>query len=131
MDKRFVTNTGAIMKRELSGYFRSPVAYVFICIFLLLSGFFTFMVSRFYESEQADLRGFFEWHPWLFSNLREVAPKVGSKACFEVPGDLQAIVAEGLARGEIAFPEPTAHVVVPGREGEETKAVEQETERAA
>ena len=56
----------AITKRELAGYFNSPVAYVFIVIFLMLLGFFTFYISRFFESGQADLRGFFEWHPWVF-----------------------------------------------------------------
>ncbi|UCF86354.1 MAG: ABC transporter permease, partial [Desulfobacteraceae bacterium] len=54
------------MKRELAGYFGSPVAYVFIVIFLLLCGFFTFSMSQFYELGQADLRAFFEWHPWIF-----------------------------------------------------------------
>ncbi len=59
-------NIKAIFKRELSGYFGSPVAYVFIVIFLLLAGFFTFNISQFFEMGQADLRGFFEWHPWIF-----------------------------------------------------------------
>jgi ABC-2 type transport system permease protein len=62
----FMSNTKAIVKRELSGYFGSPVAYVFIVIFLLLSGFFTFSVSHFYEEGQADLRAFFQWLPWIF-----------------------------------------------------------------
>jgi len=62
----FMSNTKAIIKRELSGYFGSPVAYVFIVIFLLLSGFFTFSVSHFYEQGQADLRAFFQWLPWIF-----------------------------------------------------------------
>lgn len=62
----FKTVTTAIIKRELAGYFGSPVAYVFIIIFLMLNGFFTFSVSRFYEAGQADLRGFFQWHPWIF-----------------------------------------------------------------
>jgi len=56
----------AIAKREWGSYFNSPVAYVFIVIFLALAGFFTFAVSRFYEAGQADLRGFFFWHPWLY-----------------------------------------------------------------
>jgi ABC-2 type transport system permease protein len=43
----FLRNTRAIIKRELVGYFESPVAYVFIVIFLILIGFFTFSVSRF------------------------------------------------------------------------------------
>ncbi len=62
-------NISAIAKRELSGYFGSPVAYVFIVIFLLLLGFFTFYVSGFFEVGQADLRGFFQWHPWVFMFL--------------------------------------------------------------
>ncbi|RLC07858.1 MAG: ABC transporter permease [Deltaproteobacteria bacterium] len=53
----------------MSGYFGSPVAYVFIVIFLLLIGFFTFYISRFFEVGQADLRNFFEWHPWIFMFL--------------------------------------------------------------
>jgi ABC-2 type transport system permease protein len=63
---RFLKNVMAVIKRELGGYFGSPVAYVFIVIFLLLCGFFTFSVSHFYELGQADLRAFFEWHPWIF-----------------------------------------------------------------
>lgn len=66
MDKRFVPNVRAIMARELWSYFGSPIAYVFIVIFLLLCGFFTFNISKFYEAGQADLRPFFEWHPWIF-----------------------------------------------------------------
>jgi ABC-2 type transport system permease protein len=62
----FTSVTTAIIKRELGGYFGSPVAYVFIIIFLMLNGFFTFSVSRFYEAGQADLRAFFQWHPWIF-----------------------------------------------------------------
>ena len=59
-------NTIAIMKRELAGYFATPVAYVFIVIFLLLAGFFTFQLGNLYEREQADLQPFFGWHPWLY-----------------------------------------------------------------
>jgi len=67
--KNTVNNIRAIFKREISGYFGSPLAYVFIVIFLLLLGFFTFYVSNFFEAGQADLRGFFEWHPWIFMFL--------------------------------------------------------------
>lgn len=67
--KTSVNNILAIFKREISGYFGSPVAYVFIVIFLLLIGFFTFYISRFFEVGQADLRNFFEWHPWIFMFL--------------------------------------------------------------
>src|SRR5215469_4896709 len=55
-----------IAKRELSAYFSSPVAYVFIVIFLLLAGFFTFMVGHFFDRGVADLLPFFLWHPWLY-----------------------------------------------------------------
>jgi ABC-2 type transport system permease protein len=61
-----IRNTKAIIKRELASYFESPVAYVFMVVFLVLIGFLTFFVSRFYENGQADLRGFFFWHPWMF-----------------------------------------------------------------
>ncbi len=65
-----------IAKRELSGYFSSPVAFVFIVIFLLLSGFFTFMVAGFFERGQASLEAFFTWHPWLYLFL---VPAVGMR----------------------------------------------------
>src|SRR3981189_99184 len=55
-----------IAKRELSGYFASPVAYVVIVIFLLMVGFFTFMAGGFFERGEASLTSFFLWHPWLY-----------------------------------------------------------------
>jgi ABC-2 type transport system permease protein len=55
-----------LFKRELSSYFATPVAYVFIVIFLLLSGSFTFYLGGFYERGQADLEPFFQYHPWLY-----------------------------------------------------------------
>ncbi len=61
-----IRNITAITKRELVSYFESPVAYVFMVVFLMLIGFLTFFVSRFYEAGQADLRAFFFWHPWMF-----------------------------------------------------------------
>ena len=66
-----------IGKREWNSYFNSPVAYIFIIFFLILMGFFTFAVSRFYESNQAELsRSFFIWHPWLYLVL---VPAVGMR----------------------------------------------------
>lgn len=56
----------AIMKRELYGYFTTPVAYVFIVVFLFLTGIFTFYLGAFYERGQADLEPFFRFHPWLY-----------------------------------------------------------------
>src|SRR3989441_7772612 len=59
-------NIKAIARRELQGYFASPVAYVFIVIFLLMVGFFTFMAGGFFERAEASLIAFFLWHPWLY-----------------------------------------------------------------
>ena len=59
-------HTLTISKRELGNYFGTPVAYVFIVIFLALTGVFTFYMGGFYERAQADLRPFFVYHPWLY-----------------------------------------------------------------
>ena len=56
----------ALIRRELQSYFATPVAYVFIVIFLMLMGAFTFYLGNFYERGQADLRAFFNFHPWLY-----------------------------------------------------------------
>ena len=64
-----IRNVKAIFKRELFGYFESPVAYVFIIIFLLLQGFFTFNVGHFFESNTANLKAYFDWHPWVYMFL--------------------------------------------------------------
>ncbi|MFO1501944.1 MAG: ABC transporter permease [Verrucomicrobiota bacterium] len=72
-----LANIKTITKRELTGYFASPVAYVFIVIFLLLVGFFTFMLGFFFERGEASLRdSFFLWHPWLYLFL---VPAVGMR----------------------------------------------------
>ena len=55
-----------VFKRELASYFATPVAYVFIVIFLLLAGTFTFYLGNFYDRGQADLQPFFNFHPWLY-----------------------------------------------------------------
>ncbi|MFP6862712.1 ABC transporter permease subunit, partial [Pseudomonas sp.] len=59
-------STTTIFKRELRSYFTTPVAYVFIVIFLLLAGILTFYMGGFFEREQADLAPFFFFHPWLY-----------------------------------------------------------------
>jgi ABC-2 type transport system permease protein len=56
----------AVMRRELRSYFVTPVAYVFLVIFLVLAGILTFYVGDFYERGQADLQPFFAMHPWLY-----------------------------------------------------------------
>jgi ABC-2 type transport system permease protein len=59
-------NISIIFRRELAAYFTTPVAYVFIVIFLLLAGAVTFYVGNFFERGQADLEPFFDFHPWLY-----------------------------------------------------------------
>jgi ABC-2 type transport system permease protein len=56
----------AIYKRELSSYFATPIALIFLTVFLVLNGFFTFKLGQFFDLGQADLRPFFIWHPWLY-----------------------------------------------------------------
>src|SRR4029079_8060273 len=70
------SNIKAVMKRELGGYFSSPIAYVFLVIFLLLAGFFTFTIGNFFERGEAFLVSFFLWHPWLYLFL---VPAVGMR----------------------------------------------------
>jgi ABC-2 type transport system permease protein len=55
-----------VMRRELAGYFATPVAYVFIVIFLVMTGVFTFYLGGFFERGIADLDPFFRFHPWLY-----------------------------------------------------------------
>jgi ABC-2 type transport system permease protein len=72
-----ISNIKAITKRELAAYFSSPVAYVFIIIFLLLNGAFTFLLGGFFERGQATLEdSFFIWHPWFYLVL---VPAVGMR----------------------------------------------------
>jgi len=59
-------NVGIILRRELASYFATPLAYVFIVIFLVLANAFTFYLGGFYERGQADLAPFFNFHPWLY-----------------------------------------------------------------
>lgn len=55
-----------VFRREFYGYFASPVAYIFLVIFLMLSGYFTFIEGQFYEARQASLLPFFYFHPILY-----------------------------------------------------------------
>jgi ABC-2 type transport system permease protein len=61
-----VSQVWPVFKRELLGYFATPLAYVFIVIFLFATGALTFYLGAFYEAEQADLSRFFAFHPWLY-----------------------------------------------------------------
>ena len=55
-----------VFRRELASYFATPLAYVFIFIFLVLAGALTFNQGTFFERGQADLQSFFTFHPWLY-----------------------------------------------------------------
>ena len=68
--------TLTIMRRELAAYFTSPLAYIFIVIFLVLAGGLTFYLGAWLERGQADLQVFFSWHPWLYLFL---VPAVGMR----------------------------------------------------
>jgi ABC-2 type transport system permease protein len=59
-------NTWIIMRREFAAYFGTPLAYVFLIIFVSLTGAFAFHVGNFFGRGQADLRTFFQYHPWLY-----------------------------------------------------------------
>ncbi|MEL0112576.1 MAG: hypothetical protein VW835_12670, partial [Rickettsiales bacterium] len=59
-------NTLIVFRREMAGYFATPLAYVFIVIFLGLSGALTFFAGGFFESDQASLGTFFNFHGWLY-----------------------------------------------------------------
>src|SRR6201986_4230924 len=66
----------AIFKREFAAYFATPLAYVFIVIFLFAMGAFTFYVGHFYDNGTADLNVFFGYHPWLYLFL---VPAIGMR----------------------------------------------------
>jgi ABC-2 type transport system permease protein len=59
-------NVAIIMRRELGSYFATPLAYVFLLIFLVLASAFTFQLGGLYERNQADLSPFFAYHPYLY-----------------------------------------------------------------
>lgn len=69
-----------IFKREFASFFATPVAYIFILIFLVMSGVFTFLFGGFYERGQADLLSFFDFHPWLYLFL---VPAIAMRAWSE------------------------------------------------
>ena len=68
--------TTTVLRREMTSYFATPVAWVFIVIFLVMAGAFTFYLGGFYEREIADLEPFFRFHPWLYLFL---VPAVGMR----------------------------------------------------
>ncbi len=71
-----MTGIWTICRRELSAYFTSPLAYVFIIVFLVLAGGLTFFLGGFFERGEADLGAFFQFHPWLYLIL---VPAIGMR----------------------------------------------------
>ncbi|MEM1020048.1 MAG: ABC transporter permease subunit [Pseudomonadota bacterium] len=67
---------GALFRREVASYFTTPLALVFLIVFLVLSSIFTFYVGNFFLRGQADLQPFFTFHPWLYLFL---APALGMR----------------------------------------------------
>ncbi|MEE2921877.1 ABC transporter permease subunit [Hyphomonas sp.] len=55
-----------VFRRELGAYFATPMAYVFLAVFLLSLGMFTWEAARFFDTGTADLSPFFVWHPWIY-----------------------------------------------------------------
>ncbi len=70
----------ALFRREFAAYFATPLAYIFLVIFLMLTGVFTFYLGGFYERGQADLEAFFAFHPWLYLFL---VPAIAMRAWAE------------------------------------------------
>src|SRR5712672_1013501 len=62
-------NVLTIFRRELAAYFATPLAYVFIVIFLVMAGVLTFFLGNFFDRWQADLQSFFEFNPLLYLDL--------------------------------------------------------------
>lgn len=71
-----VSMTMIVFRRELGSYFATPLAFIFMTIFLALAGVFTFYMGSFYERGQADLLPFFQFHPWLYLFL---VPAIGMR----------------------------------------------------
>ena len=55
-----------VFRREFSGYFATPLAAIFLVVFLFLASMFAFNIGGFFDRGQADLRPFFQFHPWLY-----------------------------------------------------------------
>ena len=95
-------NISVVLKRELAGYFATPEAYVFIFIFLVLAGVFTFYVGNFFERQQADLVPFFSFHPWLYLFL---IPAISMRLWSEErkSGTLELLMTLPLSRWDIVL----------------------------
>ncbi|MGB0572282.1 MAG: ABC transporter permease [Alphaproteobacteria bacterium] len=95
-------NTGIVARRELSAYFTSPLAYVFIVIFLALAGGLTFFFGQWLERGQADLQVFFIYHPYLYLFL---IPAVGMRLWAEErkSGTIEFLLTLPVTTGQIVI----------------------------
>jgi len=71
-----MTSLLIIIRREFASYFATPLAAVFLVVFVAVSSGMTFFVSGFFDRAQADLSSFFTWQPWLYLVLM---PAVGMR----------------------------------------------------
>ncbi len=95
-------NTAIIFRRELGAYFASPLAYVFIVIFLALTGGLTFFVGGFLERGRADLEAFFQFHPWLYLLL---IPALGMRLWAEErkTGTLEFLMTQPVSTAQVVL----------------------------
>jgi len=91
-----------VFKREFASFFATPVAYIFILIFLMMSGVFTFMFGNLYERGQADLLSFFDFHPWLYLFL---VPAIAMRSWSEErkSGSIELLMTLPLSTSQIMF----------------------------
>ena len=95
-------NVWIVARRELSAYFTSPLAYVFIVIFLALAGGLTFFFGQWIERGQADLQVFFIYHPYLYLFL---IPAVGMRLWAEErkSGTIEFLLTLPVTTGQIVI----------------------------
>jgi len=95
-----MNTTMIIFKREFMSFFATPVAYVFILVFLLMSGLFTFILGNFFERGQSDLLPFFSFHPWLYLF---VVPAIAMRSWSEErkSGNIELLMTLPISTGQI------------------------------
>src|SRR5690606_21665226 len=71
-----LSTVGVVFGREFRAYFATPLAAIFLVVFLALAGAMTFFISGFFDRNSADLSAFFIWLPWLFLVL---LPAIGMR----------------------------------------------------
>ena len=98
----YLNKTYIIFDRELKGYFRTPLASIFLLVFLSLSSGMTFFLGRFFERDQADLTAFFSWHPWLFLVLM---PAIGMRLWAEErrSGTIELLITLPVTNTQLVF----------------------------